>query len=75
MSLSCGNKTIGIIKGITLNHNSDFCCLNCLHSFTIKNKLEQHKNVCENKEFYGVGMPCQKNMILQFTQYLKSNKV
>ena len=51
MSLSCGNKTIGIIKGITLNHNSDFCCLNCLHSFTIKNKLEQHKNVCENKEF------------------------
>ena len=44
----------------TLNHNSDFCCLNCLHSFTIKNKLEQHKNVCENKEFYGVGMPCQK---------------
>ena len=37
-----------LLNGITSKKNSAFYCLNCLHSFRIKNKLELHKKVCEN---------------------------
>ena len=46
-------------RGITSKNDSDFYCLNCLHLFRIKNKLESHKKVCENKYFCGVGMPSE----------------
>ena len=36
---------------ITLTHKGDFYCLNCLYFFRTKNKLESHKEVCENKDF------------------------
>ena len=26
----------GLLRGITSNHNGDFHCLNCLHSYTTK---------------------------------------
>ena len=32
-----------LLKGITSNHNEDFYCLSCLHSYGTKNKLEEHK--------------------------------
>ena len=28
----------GLLRGITSNHNGDFHCLNCLHSYTAKKK-------------------------------------
>ena len=28
-----------LLRGITSKHNSDFYCLNCLHSFRTENKL------------------------------------
>ena len=31
-----------LLRAITLKHHSDFCCLNCLHSFRTENKLELH---------------------------------
>ena len=36
------------LRGITSKNNGDFYCLNCLHSFRTKSKLESHKKVCEN---------------------------
>ena len=36
---------------ITLKYQGDFYCLNYLHSFRTKNKLESHKKVCENVRF------------------------
>ena len=44
-----------LLREITSKNNGDFC-LHCLHSFGIKNKLESHKNVCENKDFCTVAM-------------------
>ena len=44
-------KLSALLKGITLKNNRSFYCLNCLHSFRTKNKLESHKRVCENKDF------------------------
>ena len=32
-----------LLRGITSKHYGDFYCLNCLHSFRSKNKLELHK--------------------------------
>ena len=31
------------------NHDGDFYCLNCFHSYRTKNKLEAHKKICENR--------------------------
>ena len=55
-------------------HYNHFYCLNCLHSFRIKNKLESHKNVCENKDFGNIVMPSEDTKILEFNQYQKSGK-
>ena len=33
----------GLLGGVTSNHNGDFYCLNCFHSYSTKNKLEAHK--------------------------------
>ena len=33
----------GLLRGITSNHNKDFYCLNCFHSYRTENKLEAHK--------------------------------
>ena len=38
----------GLLRGITSNHAGDFCCLNCFCAYSTKNKLEEHKKVCEN---------------------------
>ena len=41
----------GLLKGITSNHKEDFYCLNCFCAYTKKNKLEEHKKICENHEY------------------------
>ena len=47
----------GLLKGITSNHKEDFYCLNCFHSYRTKNKLEEHKKICENHEYCHEEMP------------------
>ena len=49
--------------------------LNYLHSFTTKNKLNSHEKVCKSKDFYGIAMPSEKDNILRFNQYIKSDKM
>ena len=44
-------------------------CLNCLHFFREKNKLESHKKLCENKNFCDVAMPPEDTKVLEFNQY------
>ena len=48
-----------------------FSFLICLCSFRIKNKLESHKKICENKDFSSVEMPSEDTKILEFNQYQK----
>ena len=40
-----------LLRGITSTHDGDFYCLNCFHSYRIKNKLDAHKKICENHEY------------------------
>ena len=49
-------------------------CLDCLHSFATKNKIESHKKVCENKDFCNIVPPSEDTKILEFNQYQKSDK-
>ena len=67
-------KLSALLKGITSKNDFDSYCLNCLHSFRIKNKLKSHEKLCKNKDFCGVLLPSQKCNILKFNQYMKSDK-
>ena len=67
-------KMSALFRGITSKNNGDFYCLNCLHSFGIKNQLESHKSVFENKDFCKVFILSVDTEILEFNQYQKSDK-
>ena len=75
MALSCIKKLSTLLRGITSKHHVDFYCLNCLHSFRTENKLKSHEKVCKNKDFCGITMPSEKDNILEFNQYMKSDKI
>ena len=72
MALSCSKNSICIIKRVTSKHDGDFHCLDCLHFFRRKNKLESHKRVC--KKFCSVIISSEDTKILKFNQYQKSDK-
>ena len=56
-------------------HHGNFYCLNCLHSFRTENKLKSHEKISKNKDFCGIVMLTEKNKILKFNQYMKSDKM
>ena len=64
-----------LLRGITSNHNGDFYCLNCFHSYRTKNKLDAHKKVCENHEYCHIEMPTKDNNIIKYNQREKSLKL
>ena len=55
----------GLLRGITSNHNGDFYCLNCLHSYRTKSKLKKHEKICKNHDFCHLKMCAAENTILQ----------
>ena len=65
----------GLLRGVTHNYNDDFYCLNCFHAFRTKNKLEEHKKICENHDYFHVEMPTKDNNIIKFNQGGKSIKL
>ena len=72
MALSCSKI---IIRGITSKHHGDFYYLNCLYYFGAENKVKSHEEVCKKKDFCGILMPTEKNKILKFNQFMKSDKM
>ena len=64
----------GLLRGITSNHNGDFYCLNCLHSYRTKSKLKKHEKICKNHDFCNPKMPDVDNNILQSKPGKKSLK-
>ena len=61
-----------MLRGITSRNNGDFYCLNCLHSFRTKNKLDSHKTARE--DFCSIIIPSENTKILEFDQNQKSDK-
>ena len=64
----------GLLRGITSNHNGDFYCLNCLHSYRTINKLKKHEKICKNRDFCHLKMPDVNNNILESKSGKKSLK-
>ena len=65
----------GLLTAITSNHKEDFYCLNCSHSYRIKNKPETHKKICENFDYCRVEMPTKDNNAIKYNQGEKSIKL
>ena len=61
-----------LLSGISSNHNSDYYCLNCFHSYRTENKLNVHKKVCENHDYCNIEMPSPNNNIIKYNQGEKS---
>ena len=52
-----------LLRGITSNHDGDFYCLHCFHSYRTENKLEKHEQVCNNHDYCCVEMSDEFNKI------------
>ena len=64
-----------LLRGITSNHDGDFYCLNCFHSYGTKNKLDAHKKICENHDYCHIEMPTKDNNTIKYNQGGKSIKL
>ena len=64
----------GLRRGITSNHDGDFYCLNCFHSYRTKEKLKKHEKVCNDHDYCYVEMPDEDNKILKYNHGEKSLK-
>ena len=47
----------GLLQGNSSNHRGDFYCLNCFNSYTTKNKLKEHEEICNNHNSCCIEMP------------------
>ena len=54
-----------LLQKISSNHKEDFYCLNCFNSYTTKNKLKEHEEICNNHNSYRIEMPEWSNKILK----------
>ena len=64
-----------LLKEITSNHNGDFYCLNCFHSYSTKNRLEKHEEDCFDHDNCYVEMPNKDKKPLKYNHGEKSLKV
>ena len=55
----------GLLQGNSSNHRGDFYCLNCFNSYTTKNKLKEHEEICNNHDSCHIEMPERVNKILK----------
>ena len=63
-----------LLQGNSSNHEGDFYCLNCFNSYTSKNKLKEHEEICNNHDSYHIEMPRQVEKILKYNPGEKSSK-
>ena len=66
---------LGLLRGITSNHQGDFYCLNCFCSYRMRNKFEVHKKICKNHDYCNIEMPTKDNNIIKYNQGEKSIKL
>ena len=63
-----------LLKGISSNHKEDFYCLNCFNSYTSKNKLKEHDEICNNNDSCRIDMPSWAEKTLKYNPGEKSLK-
>ena len=66
-----------LLRGKTSNHNGDFYCLNCFHSYSqyfIHNPLKKHDSLCNKHDHCYPEMPTENNKILKYNHGKNSLK-
>ena len=58
-----------LLQRISSNYKEDFYCLNCFNSYTTKNKLKEHEEICNNHDSCQIEMPDWVNKTIK---YIKS---
>ena len=64
-----------LFRGIASNHDGDFYCLNCMHSFRTDNALKKHDRLCDNHDYCNIVMPSKDKNILKYNSGEKSLNV
>ena len=67
-------KLSKVLNAITSKHKGDFYCLNCFNSYSTKENLKKHRNVCQNHDCFYAEMPEKDNKILKYNHGEKSMK-
>ena len=61
-----------LLRGKTSNHNGDFYCLNCFHSYSAKSNLKKHAIIYADLECLLEKMhSCQNNLEKSYTEKKK----
>ena len=55
-----------LLRGISSNHDGDYYCLNCFHSYRTENKLNANKKICENHDYYNIEMPSPNKNVIKY---------
>ena len=63
-----------MLQGNSSNHEGDFYCLNCFNSYTTKNKLKEHEEICNNHDSCHIEIPEWVEKILKYNLGEKSLK-
>ena len=63
-----------LLQKISSNHKEDFYCLNCFNSYTTKNKLKKHEEICNNHNSCHIDMPDCANKAIKYNPGEKSLK-
>ena len=64
-----------LLRGITSNHNGDFDCLNCCHTYRADNKLKKPENICNEHDYCYSEITTQDNKISEYNHGERSLKV
>ena len=63
-----------LFQKISSNHKEGFYCLNCFNSYTTKNKLKRHEEICNNHNSCRIEMPDWVNKTVKHNLGEKSLK-
>ena len=63
-----------LLQGNSSNHEGGFYFLNCFNSYTSKNKLKEHEEICNNHNSCRIEMPQWVEKILKYNPEEKSLK-
>ena len=63
-----------LLQKLSSNHKEDFYCLNCFNSYTTKNKLKEHEEICNNHNNGRIEMPVWANKKMKYNPGEKSLK-
>ena len=63
-----------LFRGITSNHNNDFYCLGCMHSYRTDSALKKHERLCGKHDYCDIIMTSEDKNILKYNPGEKSLK-